>query len=160
MMNTVSCVVFGFFASSMMIGCVSSESEDTRSDDIDQMTSPLLTPDSVNPNAMNQCPSGSLCLWQDANYSGGFIRFSGHLGSDYRGLKFNNGTAVVFNVSSLWNRGSHTVQFHTVPDIGGNDLCLVQSAGGFRQNLTRDSCLAGGKANDKFLYALEIVPIP
>jgi hypothetical protein len=161
MINTVSRMVFALLVSPMVIGCVSSAGEDTFSDNTDQMASPLLTPDSVNPNANSQCSSGNLCLWQDANYSGGFIKFaSGHLGANYAGLKFDNGVAVSFNVSSLWNRGSHTVNFRALPDINGDSFCLQQSSGGFRQNLTLDSCSAGGNANDKFRSALEIIPVP
>jgi hypothetical protein len=95
-----------------------------------------------------QCHAGKICVWEAANYAGGFREFSGSV-STFKGLTYDNGHSVNDTVSSLWNRTSSTVYFYPAANYsGGYDLS--ETPGGGRQNLKVDSQNCGTSASCQF----------
>ena len=115
-------------------------------------TTAVLVPALPASASTSECFAGEVCVWENANYSGGFAAWTGSI-INLSGKTFDNGHSLNDSISSLWNRTNVYVYFYPDKNWGGG-YDLAQSPGGYRENLAVDSKKDGLKYNDTFSSAL------
>ena len=74
----------------------------------------------------SQCLLGRLCLWQHADFEGGFIQYLGN-DSNYGNNNFDNGVALGDHASSVCNATGRTAFLYEHDSHGGHGFFLAPS---------------------------------
>lgn len=86
--------------------------------------------------AIGDCPSGSMCLWSNTNYSGTIVKISAT--NSYRSIP-------MANVRSYYNNRSQRTWLHQSADGSGDYVCLNPGA-------KKSSGLTGWMDNPKAVW--------